>query len=107
MAFKTAESYRHVDNFKRANEWYEKAILLKFHQKEPLVLLYNGDMLRQMGDLKKALENYNAYKTLVPDDSRADVGIASCKMYEEFKENRTRHTVSNVKALNKEGFEMP
>ena len=106
MAFKTAECYRMQDNFKRANEWYEKAILLKFQKKEPLVLLYNADMLRQMGDLKKAQENYTAYKALVPDDPRADIGIASCKMYEEFKENRTRHTVSNVKALNKEGFEM-
>ena len=106
MAFKTAESYRLTDNFKRANEWYEKAILLKYQQKEPLVLLYNADMLRQMSELKKAQENYNAYKALVPDDPRADVGIASCKMFEEFKENRTRHTVSNVKALNKEGFEM-
>lgn len=106
MAFKTAECYRNVENFKRANEWYEKAILLKYQQEEPLVLLYNADMLRQMSELKKAEDNYAAYKALVPDDARADVGIASCKRFEDFKENRTRHTVSNVKALNKEGFEM-
>lgn len=106
MAFKTAECYRNVDNFKRANEWYEKAILLKFQQKEPLVLLYNAEMLRQMGELKKAQDNYTAYKALVPGDPRADVGIASCKMYQDFKENRTRHTVSNVKALNMEGTDM-
>ncbi|MDR0802399.1 OmpA family protein [Fluviicola sp.] len=106
MAFKTAECYRNVDNFKRANEWYEKAILLKYQQKEPLVLLYNADMLRQMGELKKAQDNYTAYKSLVPGDPRADVGISSCKMYQDFKENRTRHTVSNVKTLNMEGTDM-
>jgi peptidoglycan-associated lipoprotein len=106
MAFKTAESYRFVDDVKNANEWYERAILLKYQQKEPLVLLYNADMLRQMADNKKAIENYSAYKALVPDDPRAEIGLQSCKMYEEFKENRTRHTVSNVKALNKEGFEI-
>ncbi|AEA44085.1 OmpA family protein [Fluviicola taffensis] len=106
MAFKTAESYRFVDDIKNANEWYERAILLKYQQKEPLVLLYNADMLRQLADNKKAIENYTAYKNLVPDDPRAEIGIQSCKMYEEFKENRTRHTVSNVKALNKEGFEI-
>ncbi len=106
MAFKTAECYRNTENFKRANEWYEKAILLKYQDKEPLVYLYNADMLRQMSELKKAEENYTLYKNLVPGDARADVGIASCKKFEDFKENRTRHTVSNVKALNKEGFEM-
>ncbi len=106
MAFKTAECYRNVENFKRANEWYEKAILLKYYTKEPLVYLHNADMLRQMSERDKAIQNYTLYKDLVPEDSRADIGIASCKKFEDFKENRTRHTVENVKALNKEGFEM-
>lgn len=106
LAFKTAECYRNVGNLKLAHEWYEKAILLKYQETEPLVLLYNGDVLLQMADYKNAMSNFNAYKALVPDDTRADVGIASCNKHEEFKENRTRHTVSNVKALNKEGFEM-
>lgn len=106
LAYKTAECYRNVGNLKQAHDWYEKAILLKYQETEPLVLLYNADMLLQMGDYKKAEENYNAYKAIVPDDTRADVGITSCRKHDEFKENRTRHTVSNVKALNKDGFEM-
>lgn len=106
MAFKTAESFRNIEDVKQANEWYEKAILLKYYQKEPLVYLYNAEMLRIMGEFKKAEQNYALYKSLVPDDTRADVGIESCKKHEEFKENRTRHTVTNVTPLNKEGFEM-
>ncbi len=106
MAFKTAECYRLTENFKEANEWYEKAILLKYQQTEPLVLLHNAECWRTMGDFKKAKENYSAYKALVPDDSRADIGLKSCEMHEDFKENKTRHLVTNIEKLNLDGFEM-
>jgi peptidoglycan-associated lipoprotein len=106
MAFKTAECYRLTENFKEANEWYEKAILLKYQQIEPLVLLHNAECWRTMGDFKKAKENYSAYKALVPDDSRADIGLKSCEMHEDFKENKTRHLVTNIEKLNLDGFEM-
>lgn len=106
MAFKTGECHRLTENFKEANEWYEKAILLKYQQIEPLVLLYNAECWRTMGDFKKAKENYSAYKALVPDDSRADIGLKSCEMHEDFKENKTRHVVTNIEKLNLDGFEM-
>lgn len=106
MAFKTAECYRHTENVKAANEWYEKAILLKYQNTDPTVLLYNGDMLRVMGEFKKAQDNYAAYKSLVPDDTRADIGLESCKIHEDFKENKTRHVVTNIEKLNLDGFEM-
>ena len=106
MAFKTAESHRLTENFKEANEWYEKAILLKYQQTEPLVLLRNAECWRTMGDYKKAKENYSAYKALVPDDSRADIGLKSCEIHEDFKENKTRHLVTNIEKLNLDGSEM-
>jgi peptidoglycan-associated lipoprotein len=106
MAFKTAECFRQTENMKSAHEWYEKAILLKYHEVEPLVLLYNGEMLRIMGDFKKAKENFEAYKSVVPDDTRALVGLKSCEMHEEFKVNKTKHIVSNEEKLNGKGYEM-
>lgn len=106
MAFKTAECYRQTENPKNASEWYEKAKLLKYQEVEPLVLLYNAEMLRIMGDFKKAEVDYLAYKKLVPDDTRADVGLKSCEMNKEFKANKTKHIVSNETKLNDKGFEM-
>lgn len=105
-AFRTAESFRNIEDAKQANEWYDKAILLRYQEKDPIVYLYNAEMLRMLTDFGKAEENYALYKSKVPDDARADIGIKSCQMHEEFKENRTRHTVTNVSSLNKEGFDM-
>ncbi|MBI3238013.1 MAG: OmpA family protein, partial [Flavobacteriia bacterium] len=36
----------------------------------------------------------------------ADIGLKSCEMHEDFKENKTRHLVTNIEKLNLDGFEM-
>lgn len=106
LAYMTAESFRNIDDAKQANEWYEKAKLLGYHNVEPLVLFQNAEMLRLLAEFKKSEEDYKAYLAKVAGDPRAEIGIKSCQMAEEFKEKRTRHTVSNVSSLNKEGYDM-
>lgn len=105
-AFRTGESYRMTDDAEQAVEWYEKAVLLKYYDKNPEVYLYLGDMYRILADFKKAEENYKLYLAKVPGDARAEMGIKNAKDNAEFKANRTRHTITNVSALNKEGFDM-
>ena len=63
-AFKTAESYRMTEQYRDANEWYDRAILLEYEEFQPEVLLYNADMLRKMRDFEKAKELYKKYKDL-------------------------------------------
>lgn len=106
MAFKTAECYRQTENPKLASEWYERAILLKYQEEEPIVYLYNADMYRVVRNLKKAKENYELYKSLVPDDSRADVGLKSCEKSDDFIATKTRHIVTNEDKLNSTGIDM-
>ncbi|TNE55790.1 MAG: hypothetical protein EP338_03175 [Bacteroidetes bacterium] len=106
MAFKTAECYRQTENAKDAHEWYEKAIVLKYYERKPIVHFYNGEMLRALGEHAKAKESYTAYKALVPNDKRADIGIRSCDINKDFKINKTRHIVSNVSRINLEVFDM-
>ena len=36
-AFKTGESYRRIDDAEQAKAWFEKAILLKYQDKDPIV----------------------------------------------------------------------
>ncbi|MBI2257450.1 MAG: OmpA family protein [Flavobacteriia bacterium] len=106
MAFKTAECHRQVENVKDANEWYEKAIVLKYYEKVPDLYFLNAEMLRSMGEFAKAKENYKLYKELKPNDKKSDIGIRSCDIANDFKINKTKHVVTNVAALNKEVFEM-
>ena len=106
LAFKIAESYRLTEKFKDANEWYDRCILLDYQKTQPLVFLYNGEMLRIMGELEKATKNYILYKELNPTDTRADNGISSCKIAKEMKYEAGKYTIENQVALNKIGAEI-
>jgi outer membrane protein OmpA-like peptidoglycan-associated protein len=106
LAFKIAESYRLTERFKDANEWYERCILLEYQETQPLVFLYNGEMLRMMGELEKANKNYVLYKEIIPTDKRADVGISSCKIAQEMKYDAGLHIIENQIPLNKIGADM-
>lgn len=106
MAFKTAECYRMTDRFREANEWYERALLLDYQEVAPEIHYYNAEMLRMMGEFDKALKSYEEYKKLVPNDTRADVGIQSCKDSKNFVANKTRHVVTNQTSINKTEFDM-
>jgi peptidoglycan-associated lipoprotein len=106
MAFKTGECYRHVEDYKNALDWYQKALILNYQKINPEVLFYYAEMIRYLGDHKLAIENYTNYKALAPNDSRADAGIQACKLSADFAANKSNHIVTNLVVLNKEGFEM-
>ena len=106
MAFKTGECFRKMEDFKNAVDWYQKAIILNYQKFNPEVLFYFAEMIRYLGDHKLALDNYNAYKLLVPKDARADAGIQACKKSSEFLTNKTNHLINNITILNKDGFDM-
>ncbi len=106
MAFKTAESYRMTEQYRDANEWYERAKLLEYEQVKPEVLLYNADVLRKMREFDKAIIDYKLYKTMVPGDDRANTGIESCENYDRYKADKTRHIIENQGTINKVEFDM-
>lgn len=106
MAFKTAESYRMTEQYRDANEWYDRALLLEYEQFQPEVLLYNADMLRKMRKFEKAKELYGLYKNLVPGDDRANAGIESCEQHDQYIADKTRHKIENQGTINKTEFDM-
>lgn len=106
MAFKVAECYRHTERYRDANIWYDRAILLKHQEQEPLVYLYNADMLLKMRDFEKSKPNYEKYKALVPSDSRANAGIKSCAENGTFISEKRPYIIENQLAINKPEFDM-
>lgn len=106
MAFKTAECYRLTERYKDANEWYDRTILLDYYETDPIVYLYNAEMLRQMGEFEKAIENYDKYLALVPSDTRAQIGLQSCKDYKNYIVDKTKHIIENQSAINGKEFDM-
>jgi peptidoglycan-associated lipoprotein len=107
MAWKTAESYRQTENAKEAREWYDKAILLRYQDTEPLVYLRMAEVLMTLREFDEAGKYFGMYKEKVPDDIRGENGLKSAQLQkvDDFRENRTRHEISKV-SLNTAAFEM-
>ncbi len=107
MAFKTAESYRLTERFKDATEWYERAILLEHFNTNPLVYLYNADMYLILNEKDKATKNYQAYKKLVPNDGRADIGLESISKRDSYVSKlSTKLKVDNEQKINSKSYDM-
>lgn len=106
MAFKAAECYRHTERYRDANEWYDRAILLEHQDDEPLVYLFNADMLLKMREFEKSKSNYENYKNLVPGDARANAGIESCTDNKAYIADKKPYVIENQTTINKPEFDM-
>jgi tetratricopeptide (TPR) repeat protein len=99
-AFRAGECYRLIRNFPAAEEQYEKAILLRYHEVDPKVYYKLGETEMAQCNHKKAKGNFKKYKELNPSDPLVEVRIKSCEKYEDFQKNKTRHEVENMTKIN-------
>lgn len=89
--FQLAECYRHSVEPAQAQTYYQRAIKLKYHEKNQGIYLLLADVLKEQGEYQSALENINKFLELNPEDKKASDALASCKKAIEWKENPTKH----------------
>ncbi len=102
-AFKAGESYRMISNWKEAAAWYEKSV--NDGNKDPNAVWRYAQGLQSTGRYDEAIAQYNAYKALVPDDTRTDGAIQACTTAQGWKDKPTRAVVENANALNSKYFD--
>jgi len=98
ILFQIAECYRLSNDTKQAETWYKKVIGVKYP--DPNATLYYANMLKANEKYDEAIIQYNAYKELVPSDTRGANGAESCALAQQWKDNPTRCEVENVKQIN-------
>lgn len=100
ISFRIAECHRMMNNSKKAETSYKRLISnAKYLKENPKVLLYYADALKSNGNYEEAIKQYGAYKELVPDDPKADAGIASCQLAMEYMKNPSKYEVKHEKKL--------
>ena len=98
IIFSVANCYRLINDYRHAESWFRKAI--KKSYSGPIAILYYADALKMNGKYDEAVNQYAAYKELVPDDIRGDEGITSCENTKSWIENPTRYEVVNMYYFN-------
>lgn len=97
-AYKTAECYRYIGDYERAELYYKNAIRRGYPN--DTALLYHADMLRATQQYEAAIETYRTYLDSVPGDERAIAGLESIRKTQDWVANPTRHIINPIKELN-------
>lgn len=96
--YKMGNCFRLIGNARQAEIWYEKAILRECP--EPKVYFFYAEMLKMNEKYDQAIEQYQKYKVLVPNDPLADVGIKSCELAKQWIATPSGYEITNMRALN-------
>ncbi|MES2837299.1 MAG: OmpA family protein [Bacteroidota bacterium] len=100
MFFLAGECYRHINDYKNAEKWYEKAIAGKYHETDPIVYYELALMKKDEERYNDALIDFNKYKELKPDDAKGEREAKACEQAQKWKDNPTRYKVTNFVPAN-------
>ena len=98
VVFKVAECYRIINEPLKAEMWYKKAIQRKYP--DPVVILYYAQQMMKNGKYEEAIEQFNKYRQLVPNDPRSSEGIRACERSLEWMEHPVGYVVENMRLFN-------
>ncbi len=96
--YKIGTCYRLIGNPRQAEIWYSKAIQREVQ--EPKVFYYYAEMLKMGEKYDEAIEQFQKYKSLVPGDELADVGLRSCELAKQWMASPSGYEIVNLRAIN-------
>lgn len=100
IAYRIGYCYRDMRQMNLAEEFFAKALKANSQRLTPDARLYYADALRMNGKYEDAIEVYETYLDVVPDDYRAKAGFESCKIVPSWENEPTRYEVSTMAYFN-------
>ncbi|MFM9142544.1 MAG: hypothetical protein ACKOPP_00945 [Bacteroidota bacterium] len=103
VPFLIGECYRMANEIKNADPWYAKAIKMGFSN-ESIHIQY-GTILRALERYPEAIDQYEAYLRIRPEEPYIKWLIESCRLAQTWLEKPGRYTVENIKRFNTKNSE--
>lgn len=100
IIFQLAECYRLVNDSRRAESQYKRAIKANYQETDSIVILHYANMLKSNEKYELALEQYRAFQEFNSNDSRVLNGIRSCALALEWLANPRNYTITKLKEIN-------
>ncbi len=100
ISFQMGECYRLVGLYKRAEPYYKRVIKTDFTNTHPEVYLYLAETYKSNEKFKDALECYETYTKMVPDDPRGPLGIETTNLIQTWIENPSKYEITEMKKIN-------
>ncbi len=105
FAYMSGRCYDLLGEHAPAEQQYEKSILLRYQEFEPIVYFKLAEMEMAQCKHAEAKENYQKYLKLDPTSEVAKIRLESCDFYKAAIASPTKHLVNNVTKLNTKFFD--
>ncbi len=108
MAYKIADSYRNMQIYDKANEWYGTCIELKYFDVVPEVYFFRGDMQRMLKEYDSSLKSYREYKRIAPNSRSKELesAMAAIEKYRDFESEESNFVIKCEEKINSKQYDM-
>jgi peptidoglycan-associated lipoprotein len=108
MAYKIADSYRNMQVYDKANEWYGTCIELKYFDAVPEVYFYRGDMQRMLKEYDNSLKSYREYKRIAPNSrtKELEAAMSAIEKYRDFESEESNYVIKCEEKINSKQYDM-
>lgn len=98
VLYKQGVASQEINDYKAAETYYNKAVAANFE--DPIVYLKLAEVLKVQLKYPEAIIEYNNYKTKGGDAKRADLGVKSCELAQQWKDAPQRYKIENMALIN-------
>ncbi len=98
LVFMIAESYRLTNDPRNAETWYRQSVRSPLSRPEAQYWL--AEQMKKNEKYQQAIDEFRKYKQVAPNDPKADVGIRSCELADEWMRNPEAYRVEELKDIN-------
>ena len=100
ISYQMGECYRLIGLSKRAEPYYRRVIKTDFPNTHPEVYLNLAETYKMNQKFKDAIECYESYVKMVPNDPRGPLGIETTNLIQEWMDNPSRYELKELKKVN-------
>lgn len=98
VLYKSGIACQEINDYKGAETYYQKAIASNFD--DPTVYMRLAEVLKSQQKYPEAIVEYNNYKAKGGDAKRADLGVKSCELAQQWKDQPQRYKIENMSLIN-------
>jgi len=98
VLFKSGYASQEINDYKGAETFYQKAIALNYD--DPTVYLMLAEVLKSQMKYPEAIVEYNNYKAKGGNGKKADLGVKSCELAQQWKDAPQRYKLENMSLIN-------
>lgn len=101
ILYRAGVSCQEINDYKGAEAYFQKAISANFD--DPTVYYKLALVLKNQQKYSEAIVEFNNYKSKGGDAKRADLGVKSCELAQQWVDNPLRYKIENMSLINSKG----